>query len=76
MNIRVQSVSDFRCPKTGRVLKFQYREVEEEPGIWLPSPQCGCDSQDGSDTCQRCTADFFKARFAAYQEQKSQHLKP
>ena len=76
MRAQVLSIEDFVCPKTGTLRSFKYREVEEEPGVWVPSPQCGCDMQDNSDACMRCTADFFMARFDAYRARQSQPQEP
>lgn len=76
MREQVLSIKDFVCPKNGMLRTFWCREVEENPGVWVPSPQCGCDAQDGSDACMRCTAEFFMARFDAYREHQSQPPKP
>lgn len=76
MRKQVLSIKDFVCPKGSALRTFQYREVEEAPGVWVPSPQCGCDSQDEYDACLRCAAEFFMARFDAYREHQSQRPKP
>lgn len=76
MRTQVLSIEGFVCPKNGVLRTFKYREVEETPGVWIPSTQCGCDMQDASDACQRCTAEFFMSRFDAYREHQSQPQEP